>query len=797
MSISLYSIYAKSCIELARSVIIKSEATARAMNKKDRDDNDVVVAIQAEEPFYNEDDPNTWRYYMHMAGEYHRSDKVWETVTVLDDKGNPVINKITGKVVTRSELRPVIKIISLDTFELIEFTKENLKEHRATWREYQKGSTYYRDLVNKFPTKRLLIDGILNPIDKQRAINARDNEILYYDKRYVEENEHGLIPKLQNYIDMYYSRWDNNDYEKVADLYVPTLIGILYIYLPYIIMTLRYEASRTIEAHSFHVWNYLGSHQWLDEYSAHLTLYQRMWFYRNIRWSEINAGKLSTFMKHIDVIMTHRNLPISEFHTHFDKTLMEEDPEQFYPEVDFERKPLNLPETMSKAEKYRDIQTMVELEEPEARDNNRYLLHDIERLKETLTRSPDKVLSSKVVESSVVDHDKRKAIKRHDVELNHWIYLTTLGLYTPKISVANPTNSEYFVFSQPEALIVFIYALMRSYDLDPIWIPTLSVNKVLRYKKPKLEDVRKLMDGRITSPTYCYAAHEYVFEPYKIISTEKFSEFINKVMDLKNIHRNLYSFCHDYRENVQIKTMTEQYYETIVCKLTPTKMKFEDYFKIRGWTLKGEQWTSERYNKLATDITKYATGNDLLQRMSVKEIQGMMVRLLKQLSSYSIQFLRKVNEEDITVVDWPYLRYHKLGEKWRDHKLLDLAPLDFYNLKNKLYHEYDDTLLGAPLHADNGSIRLRAKDNMNLILDMDDHSNVVTRSRFKMPSVGFTFLRSREIPPKPTPEFVNPWDMTQFRIHNTTEDRSRVEVTDEGELVVRGVVYVKGTYKGK
>lgn len=794
MSISLYSIYAKACTELARSIIIKSEATARAMNKKDSDDNDVVVTMQAEEPFYNPDDPHTWRYYMHMAGEYHRSDKEWVSVPELDNDGNKVYRN--GKLVTKNELRPVIKVTSLDTFEVIEFTKENLREHRATWREYQKGSTYYRNLVEKYPTKRLLIDGILNPIDIDKAINARDHEIIYYDKKYVEENEHSLMVRIQNYIDMFYSRWDNEDYEKVADLYVPTVIGILYIYLPYIIMTCRYEASRTIEAHSFHVWNYLGSHQYLDEYSAHMTLYQRMWFYRNIRWSEINAGKLDTFMKHIGVVMTHRNLPISEFHTKWNTDKMEEEG-KFYPDTEFERLPLNLPETMSNSDKYRDPETMVELEVDEARDNNKYLIHDIERISETLDKGKTNTLPSKVVESSATDYSKKSAIKRQYVELNHWIYLTTLGLYKAKITVPNPTNAEYFTLEQHEALILFIYATLKSYGLEPKLIPTITATNVLKHKRPNINDVRKLKDSRFTHPIYLHAIDSYVFEPTKIISTEKFADFITKVVELKNIHRNIYSFSRDYREHVQIKTMVNQYYETIVCKLTEKPMRFDDFFSYRGWKVDGIQWTKDRYTKLAADILTYATGADLNQRMSVREIQGMMVRLLKQLSSYSIQFLRKINEEEITVVDWGYLRYFKLGEKWKANKHLDLAMLDFYNLTNKLYHKGEQSISGAFIHPDNAELLLRDSRNINLILDMENHGRITTRSRFRLPSTSFKFIGEKVITPKPTETPINPWDMDQFRIHATTENRSRVDVTDEGELIVRGVVYVKGNYTGK
>ena len=193
MSISYYEIYAENCTDLARSIIIKSEATALAMNLADADQNALRVSL-GEPPFLDEYDKTTWRYYMHLAGRYHALD----TFSVTNDDGT-----VSHK--------PYMQVYSLDTYELIDFTIENLQEHRTTWREYQKGSTYYRNLVNKYPDKRLLIDGILNPIDINVAINARENQILYWDKRKVEENEYSLIQNIQDYIDKYYHRWDNPD----------------------------------------------------------------------------------------------------------------------------------------------------------------------------------------------------------------------------------------------------------------------------------------------------------------------------------------------------------------------------------------------------------------------------------------------------------------------------------------------------------------------------------------------------------------------------------------------------------
>lgn len=781
MSVSLYDIYTKACYKLARSIVIKSEATARAMNRQDILTEKLMI-MKNGDSFFDPYDRRTWRYYLHLAGQYHPAD-IFETTLP------------NGEIKTHNR----IMVISTDTTEEIEFTVENLKEHRSTWRDYQKGSTYYRNLVEKYPRHRDLIDGIINPIPLDKAINANDHEILYWDANWVESNEYSLMNKIQGYVYTYFNRWNNPDYELTDDLYVPAKIGILYIYLPYIIMNMRYQLSRTIEAHSFHVWAYLGSHQHLDFYRNHLTLKQALWFYRNIAWVEQNPGKTETFRKLIDIIMTERGLPLAAFNseTTYDKML--ENPEVFYPNVEFKREPLNLEEIIPKEGAIKATSEIVEDEINQARDNLDYINDDKAKIEFDFTRTKNTNLPTKVLESKVADHTKRQAIRSDDVELNTWIYMTTLGLYTSHISVTNPKTADIIAMTQDEALIVWVYALHRMHGINPVWIPTITASNVLRKRKPTKAQVSKVIDRRYLDEEmanhYINAVDHFVPPVNKIISTERFGEFCNEVLNVKNIHRNIYSFTGDSRTHIQLKVLTDQYYETVVCKLTERKTAFLDYFKQKGWLL--DTMSTAEYTQLATDILKYSLGRDLVNRMGLKEIQSMMVRLLKQLSSYSIQFVRKITEEDIIVFDWGYLRYHSLGTKHKAKWYTHSTCIKVGEYRAKTFHKGTQPLLGKFIDAHSSVDKEYSLDNVNLILDLDNKCHKKVFSSMRMPTVKFTHLRTWDEPVKLEPEKPVYWDESKFHIHKTTEERSHVNVTEDNELVVSGVVYVDKDYEGK
>lgn len=778
MSSYKYKDYVRSCIDFVRTLVIKSEAAAKAMFKAD----DISLKLRALKynttATHTEYDKTTWRYYKNLAGEYHELD----------------LHPATRK--------PLIEITSLDTLEKIQFTKENLAVHRMTAKQYRIGTTYYQKLIDKHPDQYTLINGILNPIDIHKAINAEDNQILVYDDRYIEPQEITLIEDLQKVITRYYDRWDNEDYQITDDLYVPARIGILYIYLPWILMNLRYMRSRTLEAHDFHIWNFLASHNHLDVYKGYLTLYQKMWFYRNIFWVENNHGKSGMFDELIDVVMTHRGLPISGFVTESIYETMENDENVFYPEDKWRREPMNMHDFERKEGKIRSIGDLLGNEIPEATQNQKDFDRDLDEVNKKFSTRGMERLDSKVLESVVENNENAHAINRQDSDLNEWIYMTSLGLYKANIVVDNPIKGSFFSFNQKQALIVWVYGMLKIYGLigddRRHLIPTITATDVLRRDKPSIQTVRNLIDERITDPLYVYAADNIAPKVEAIISTETFSEFCNEVYEAKKKHRILYSAVQDAREHVQVKTIVDQYYETVICKFTDNPEYFETYFLNNGFDFSGFQ--KKDWVKLVADINELGLGKNFNKQLSVGDIQAMMIRLLKQLSSYSIHFIRKYTSDDLNVLDWGYLRYSDAGLKMNNIHYTQMTMLDSIFQRTKFFHKPKGSIAaGSPDHRhDDFNVKLRARKELPLDLELITDNKLRFRSQLRMPTVSVENYREVELPNRITQaESLSTWDLSKFHIHKTTEQRSSVKTTDKDELIVRGVVYVDKNYKGK
>ena len=221
---TLYQIYHESVVRLAATLVVKDEATCNHINNRLS-----YFGYQIDEGRHE-----TWKYYLNLAGKYHASDKMM-TVT------------------------------SMDTQEEIEFTVENMDIHRATWREYQYGSRYYKELITKYPNQKMLILGILNPVNIDTAIAAPDHSILYYDRTLVESRETNLIPKLQDWINGQFIRWANEDYRINNSLFIAARLAIIGMGTPSQIKSIRLENAKTNMAHSYHIRRYLASFGPLDQ----------------------------------------------------------------------------------------------------------------------------------------------------------------------------------------------------------------------------------------------------------------------------------------------------------------------------------------------------------------------------------------------------------------------------------------------------------------------------------------------------------------------------------------------------
>lgn len=260
-------------IKLAESLVIKHIDVARAINKE-------IIEKHGSKSVTN--DKKTWKYFLNLSGQKH---------------------------FTNNDVQ--VRVVELD--KEMSLSIDILNDNPYTKKELLTNTTYYNNIVNKYPDDLLYIKGCMYPVDIDKAISAKEGTILNYNSNYVEAQEYDLIRELETYIKSYLSRYNIWQYTLVDELYLPTILSILYANIPGKLMALRMEKSHTNQAHSFHLEHFFRSHFNLTEEIEVLNNDTKYWLYKNLPVIIKNIGKESTLNLIFDKILTPNNVGVGQY----------------------------------------------------------------------------------------------------------------------------------------------------------------------------------------------------------------------------------------------------------------------------------------------------------------------------------------------------------------------------------------------------------------------------------------------------------------------------------------------------
>jgi len=600
--------YLRDNILLIRTMCIKSEATARALN------NYLIAGYGSAAVDLSQ--PSTWKYYLNVSGQYHAKD--------------------TPMTVT-----------SLDTMEEVIFSKENLAIHRETAKAYGFGSRYYYSLVNRYPEQEQLILGILYPCEIQKAIDSDDFAILSYPPGLVEAQEETLIYDLQEHINRYVFRNLNTNYELSDTLYTASWLAIFYQDLLLKLMNLRLQRCHTNEVHSFHIREYLRSHQGLDRYMPYLSLRQSLYLYRNIRFLETNPGKRDTFDEIVENILTKRYIPLAEYSVRhlntFDANLL--------PSVIVRRKPVNRTFNTTAA-RYLSYDTLVEKEQLTATGNERYYLgrkaSDYRRLQLAMSSA----IQAKDLESDMVDYSDSVPDKLPTVLLNHWIFLACEGLYQAVVTIINPQTNLPMQLSVKDSLIYYVYLSMKQQGIDVPNVPGIVSDRHRKLIPPSKEELLKHFprDAHLEAMADTIVAKQPVFSP--IFSSDAFFESAWEQYKEMERYWVVETNTYDAMARARIEVLCDRVFEDTSYFLDENPVNMLQWLFSRNLP----EYHESSATALIKELFVKSTGFVQDETKQLRNIQKRLIELFSQLSSYSIQVIRDINVSSVVPLLNPFPR---------------------------------------------------------------------------------------------------------------------------------------------
>jgi hypothetical protein len=555
-------------------------------------------------------DERTWRYYQNIAGIYHTTD------TVMD-------------------------VISLDTNTPITFDKTTLQTHPQTKEAYLFGSALHAELISKYPQQINLILGILYAPDRtsfiDEVVNAADGTLLYFDTRFVEPQEHSLIYTLQQWLYSYTKRWYNADYARIDNLYMADFMWKLSYHVAQKLYTVRQKNSKTEQAHTFYVRQYLASHGALDLYMDLLTQEQIIFLYRNILYIENHSGRQEVFYWLVENLMTVRNLPLFEYKVNHNlfyqiPSVDNNGSESFTPVPYFKRKAINFTE-LALAGAEVSYPAMLAKLDAANEHNARYHVDHYSDIYKKLVYSKSSVIRTKILESTLVDNSKAVPYPLEDMLVNHWMAWACQGVYTARATLRLPGTKKDYTLSAEELLVLMVYSEAKLLGTTLTTIPTFYASRVIRPVAPTLQELQSVVSSSFVEDALLTQVLSTWRATTPITSVNQFYQKVSELCLQTLVHHKLTYGQGNQNAKVQMQIACSRLFEDVNLSSQYTGQTYDSFLTTRG--LADDYFTTTTSVDLKNAIVDLISNYQLNASSTQKAVQRAMIKIFSQLTSYS------------------------------------------------------------------------------------------------------------------------------------------------------------------
>lgn len=618
-----YKIYINDIIKFCKLIIIKFDVTADLMNE--------LVMLKYGKASVDLNNPRTWKYYLNLSGEYHFSDTE-------------------------------MKVYSLDTTEEIIFNKANLAIHGVTRTSYRNLSSYYYDLVDKYPEQESLIRSILYPVDIDKAIAADFGTILEYPSDLIEPQEMTMIDELQTWIKNHLVRWHIKSFSTSDSLYPASYQAVLHTLMPSRILNLRMRRCKTREVHSFHIRAFLASHGGLDKYYDYLTLEQRLWLYRNICYIERNSGIKKELEWLIENILSKRKLPVAEFTA---RQFAGYD-DEYYPNYHYRKTPLNTPYNVPEKDFY-TLEEMKDKESDAAPYNKSYWDENFKKIDRKFKNSGNAIMLVKDMESNVYDYTNAVPYPLPEIILQEWAYKSFTHGYRTVTEFKHPTSNLIYSTTSDIAFIYMTYIYFKMHGIKLNKLPKWFATSILKDPKPTLQLIMRESNlNKVDNQNIALWLINSVPTETQYFSKYHFNQYCNDLFAARLKHWFLISNVHELTERAYVNSMvnmlfTEKLLDFDNEYFNPNNLSMMEWIASNNLPL--DDFNQVDCSKLIDEIFSNATGYYVDKSKIMRYIHKAMISIIKQLTSYSLQWLYNTIDTNIRPFSWAAIRVGNIRGK--------------------------------------------------------------------------------------------------------------------------------------
>lgn len=590
--------YLRDTINLTKSILFTNKNEAGLYNE--------YIAQKYPSHHVDLSDKKTWRYYLHLSGQYH-------------DVDTP------------------IELISIDNGESIVLTSSTVHLHRVTRKELLKFDLFYKELVDRYPEQELLIKALINTSPKpsiDEIVKLEDYVIISHNKDLIEDNEDDLFHLLQQRIDNYKPTHLLAYYANSDNLFLASQYHIFFSFILKSIMAIRLGNAKTLKAHSYHILNYLSSHHYLDVYYEHLTKKQALYLYRNLLYLDNHVGQDKIFRTLIDKLFTERNMSVVNY-TYSQKNETDEDN---YMRYVFKQKLLSNTNLVYSYQDF-ELDTIKGKEEPLSPSNPKELEFNLDKVDSAFKNSLFSSLLTKDLETIVVDNTDSVPYKLIPTIIDYWAYLLKTRKMSYLVPVLDPISNREVKLSTQDLFKLFTLVLFKQNNQELDYFPSYTIKRVYKSPLPSAESLlstfyRPHYDHKSVIENILFSVPSYS----AAVTSFQFEQFVSSIYKL-NIGLWLFtSNLSDKNNEAQFQNVIGNIHQTDTYEFnTETPQEF---LKRIGFESLYSYSIAALY-AMSFSILDGVYDNKLAFLNKYKYIQQAMIDIFQKFNSYTVQLIDK------------------------------------------------------------------------------------------------------------------------------------------------------------
>lgn len=593
---------------LARSMTYKVALEAELYNGQ------VVQMYKGEVLKYS---PETWRYYLHLAGEYHPVDK------------------------------PMI-VRSRDTREDIVLNRETMMYHIETKMELNEYAEFYKEVLNKYPEQGLLLKSLLsnNPLPTPlEAYNLKDWTIVGFNSDLVEPQEIDLIDRLQRRLYNHTTTGINTQYAFSDDLALGVNMGsisALFIYGN--LLAIRYSNIKTARVHSFHMLNYFASHHGVDMAYEYLDPEQRMTLYRNLKSYDSYSGRNDTFKTLTELLLTKKRITL----VNYEYKQANEIRENLLTDYKYYQKLLNNANFVYDLSPF-DVDALANKEIGIMQKNEIEYRFNKDTIDFNMANSLTTEITTKDLEITLRDDTNNVPYKLLDLTIDYWAASVELGHNNALISFTDNISGKTIDLLPADGFKLLTIATLFGMDSKPDIIPDYYCWSILKEKAPSKEEYSKMIGRSYLTIRDDLEKFRIQYPKFRFIETPRaFKAFVEKVYNFELGTWIYLCSTGDLKTHASVNDALYALHTRIIRKQSDETIKV---FLSRIGLPEMYDYNPEQAQDVFFTLLKGATDDILAIFERNKKTQEAMTYVFGKFISYSTQLLSNYDSNDRTQVE--------------------------------------------------------------------------------------------------------------------------------------------------